>query len=112
MVEMTNPGLIVPATTQKTQAEIISLEDAVLLPNQARSRHDIEVAIFEWDALYREYLEAGGHKLTDHMHVCVIMWMMPADLKKDILKKFDRFDGKPKEIRRWTRQRIQWLKLE
>ena len=58
------------------------------------------------------YFEAGGQKLIHHRHVGVTMRMMPAVLKKDILKEFDRFDSKPKEFRRWTRQRIQWLKWE
>ena len=52
--------------TQKTKAEILRLEDAVLMPSQARSAYDIEAAILDWDALCRECLEAGSQKLTDH----------------------------------------------
>ena len=46
---------VVLATTQKSQAEVLRLEDAILMPDRVRNTTDIEKALVEWDALYREY---------------------------------------------------------
>ena len=101
---------VVLATTQKSQAEVLRLEDSVLMPDRVRSASDIEKALVEWDALYREYTEAGGCPLSDHRKVGVLMRLLPTILHDDILKEFGRFDNKPDDLRRWIRDRVQWLK--
>ena len=101
---------VVLATTQKSQAEVLRLEDSVLMPDRVRSASDIEKALVEWDALYREYTEAGGCPLSDHRKVGVLMRLLPTILHDDILKEFGRFDNKPNDLRRWIRDRVQWLK--
>ena len=94
---------VVLATTQKSQAEVLRLEDSVLMPDRVRSAHDIEKALVDWDALYREYTEAGGGALSDHRKVGVLMRLLPTVLHDDILKEFGRFDSKPDDLRRWIR---------
>ena len=79
---------VVLATTQKSQAEVLRLEDSVLMPDRVRSASDIEKALVEWDALYREYTEAGGCPLSDHRKVGVLMRLLPTVLHDDILKEF------------------------
>ena len=101
---------VVLATTQKSQAEVFRLEDSILMPDRARSANDIEKALVDWDALYREYTEAGGGALSDHRKVGVLMRLLPTVLHDDILKEFGRFDSKPDDLRRWIRDRVQWLK--
>ena len=79
---------VVLATTQKSQAEVLRLEDSVLMPDRVRSANDIEKALVEWDSLYREYTEAGGCPLSDHRKVGVLMRLLPTVLHDDILKEF------------------------
>ena len=79
---------VVLATTQKSQAEVLRLEDSVLMPDRVRSASDIKKALVEWDALYREYTEAGGCPLSDHRKVGVLMRLLPTVLHDDILKEF------------------------
>ena len=38
------------------------------------------------------------------------MRLLPTVLHDDILKEFGRFDSKPDDLRRWIRDRVQWLK--
>ena len=42
--------------------------------------------------------------------VGVLMRLLPTVLHDDILKEFGRFDSKPDDLRRWIRDRVQWLK--
>ena len=101
---------VVLATTQKSQAEVLRLEDTILMPDRVRSAADIEKALVEWDAVYREYTEAGGAVLSEHRKVGVLMRMLPTSMQEDVLKEFNRFDEKPEALRRWIRDRVQWLK--
>ena len=80
------------------------------MPDRVRSANDIEKALVDWDAMYREYTEAGGCPLSDHRKVGVLMRLLPTVLHDDILKEFGRFDNKPDDLRRWIRDRVQWLK--
>ena len=38
------------------------------------------------------------------------MRMLPASLHEDVLKEFNKFDEQPDALRRWIRDRVQWLK--
>ena len=67
------------------------LEDSILMPDLVRSANDIEKALVDLDALYREYPEAGGGALSDHRKVGVLMRVLPASLHEDVLKEFDRY---------------------
>ena len=51
-------------TTQKTQAELLVLEDVVSAPQQCSHIKEIQQALVEWDAAYRTYVEAGGSSTT------------------------------------------------
>ena len=55
--------------TQKTQAEILSLEHAVLNPKKLEKLRDIPSGFVHWDNAYRAYVEAGGRPLDDHRKV-------------------------------------------
>ena len=77
---------VVLAITQKSQAEVLRLEDAILMPDRVRNTTDIEKALVEWDAMYREHTEAGGAVLSEHRKVGVLMRMIPASLHEDVLK--------------------------
>ena len=57
-----------------------------------RNATDIEKALVKWDAMCREYVEAGGCALSDHRKVGVLMRMLPASLHEDFLKDFGRID--------------------
>ena len=74
------------ATTQKSQAGVLRLEDAILMPDRVRNTTDIEKALVEWDAMYSEYTEAGGAALSEHRKVGVLMLMLPASIHEDVLK--------------------------
>ena len=101
---------VVLATTQKSQAEVLRLEDAILMPDRVRNTTDIEKALVEWDAMYREYTEAGGGVVSEHREVGVFVRMLPASLHEDVLKEFNEFNEQPEALRRWIRDRVQWLK--
>ena len=60
---------VVLATTQKSQAEVLRLEDSNLMSDWVRKATDIEKALVKWDAMGREYVEAGGCALSDHRKV-------------------------------------------
>ena len=55
------------------------------------------------------FIEAGGQKMSEHREVCVFVRMLPASLHKDVLKEFNEFDEQPEALRRWIRDRVQWL---
>ena len=48
--------------------------------------------------------------LSEHRKVAVLMRMLPASLHEDVLKEFNKFDEQPEALRRWIRDRVQWLK--
>ena len=98
------------ATTQKSQAEVLRLEDSILLPERIRNATDIEKALVEWDAMCREHIEASGSAVSKHRKVGVLMRMLPPSLHEDVLKEFNEFDEQPEALRRWIRDRVQWLK--
>ena len=98
------------AITEKSQAEVLRLEDAIIMPDRVRNTTDIEKALVEWDAMYREYTEAGGGVVSEHREVGVFVRMLPASLHEDVLKEFNEFDEQPEALRRWIRDRVQWLK--
>ena len=101
---------VVLATMQKSQAEVIRLEDAILIPDRVRNTTDIEKALVEWVAMCREYTGAGGAVLSEHREVGVLMRMLLASLHEDVLKEFNKFDKQPEALRRWIRDRVQSLK--
>ena len=56
------------------------------------------------------HTEAGGSALSEHRKVGVLTRMLPASLHEDVLKEFNKFDEQPEALRRWIRDRVQWLK--
>ena len=86
---------VVLATTQKSQAEVLRLEDAIIIFDRVRNTTEIEKALVDWDAMYSKYTEAGGAVLSEHRKVGVLMRMLPASLHEDVLKEFNKFDEQP-----------------
>ena len=80
--------IVVLATTHKSQPEVLRLEDSILMADRVRNATDIEKAFVEWDAICREYVEAGGCALSDHRQVGVFMRMPPVRLNEDVLNEF------------------------
>ena len=103
---------VVLATTQKTQVEVLRLEDGILQPDPVKHATDIEKAFVAWDASYREYLEAGGQAVSDYRKVGIFMRMLPESLKTDVIKDMGKFENQPEVLRRYLRERVQWLKWD
>ena len=95
--------------TQRTQSELLALEDAVLTPSRVTDMKDIDRALVAWDAALRNYLEAGGTSLSKHRQVGAIMRLIPVRVRDQALWEFDKFEGKPDVLRRWIRERTQWF---
>ncbi|MBV60664.1 MAG: hypothetical protein CMH65_05125 [Nevskiales bacterium] len=95
--------------TQRTQSELLALEDAVLTPLRVTEMKDIDRALVAWDAALRNYLEAGGTDLSKHRQVGAIMRLIPVRVRDQALWEFDKFEGKPDVLRRWIRERTQWF---
>ncbi len=95
--------------TQRTQSELLALEDAVLTPSRVTEMKDIDRALVAWDAALRNYLEAGGTSLSKHRQVGAIMRLIPVRVRDQALWEFDKFEGKPEVLRRWIRERTQWF---
>ncbi len=95
--------------TQKTQSELLALEDLVLTPARVHEIKDIDRALVSWDAALRNYLEAGGTSLSKHRQVGAIMRLIPIKVRDQALWEFDKFDGKPDVLRKWIRERTSWF---
>ena len=95
--------------TQKTQSELLALEDAVLTPSRVTEIRDIDKALVAWDAAHRTYLEAGGTSLSKSRQVGAIMRLIPVKVRDQALWEFDKFDGNPTVLRKWIRDRTQWF---
>ena len=96
------------ATAQKSQVEVLRFEDAIFQPDPVKHANDIEKALVSWDADYREYLEAGGHTVSDHRKVGILMRMLLASLKTDVINDMGKFDSQPEALRRYIRERVKW----
>ena len=57
---------------------------------------------------YREYMEAGGHTVSDHRKVGILMRMLLASLKTDVINDMGKFDSQPEALRRYIRERVKW----
>ncbi len=95
--------------TQKTQSELLALEDQVLTPHRVSEIRDIDKALVAWDAALRNYIEAGGTGLSKHRQVGAIMRLIPPKVRDQALWEFDKFDGKPDVLRKWIKDRTQWF---
>ncbi len=95
--------------TQKTQSELLALEDQVLTPHRVHEIRDIDRALVAWDAALRNYIEAGGTSLSKHRQVGAIMRLIPIKVRDQALWEFDKFDGRPEVLRKWVKERTQWF---
>ncbi len=95
--------------TQKTQSELLALEDQVLTPHRVMDIKDIDRALVAWDAALRSYMEAGGTALSKHRQVGAIMRLIPIKVRDQALWEFDKFDGRPDVLRKWIKDRTQWF---
>ena len=95
--------------TQKTQSELLALEDQVLTPSRETEIRDIDKALVAWDAALRNYIEAGGTSLSKHRQVGAIMRLIPVKVRDQALWEFDKFNGKPDVLRKWIKDRTRWF---
>ena len=72
-------------TTQKTEGELMEMEDLVQNPRRLPKLTDITKGIVAWDNLYKEYREAGGEKLTPAREVNILAKMLPGEFKQHAL---------------------------
>ena len=85
---------------QKTQSEIMVLEDAVLNPRKLKAPHDI--ANIQWDMAYRAFVDAGGMTLDDHRKCGALMPMLPDMMRTEVCLKYEQFADKPLALRQWV----------
>ena len=91
--------------TQKTQSELLNLEDAVLTPPQVSDLAKIPQALVNWDAAHREYKDAGGTALTPDRQVGAIMRLLPAAVRDRALWDFESFKDSPAKLRQWLKEK-------
>ena len=98
--------------TQRTQAEIMDLEEAAVSPTRLRASAltGVPQALVSWDAAVRDYIEAGGEQLTPDKAVSAILRLLPADVLEKALWDFDSFKGHPERLRTWLRSKARLLK--
>ena len=72
--------------TQRTEAEIMELEEAAASPTRLRAAKlaDVPQALVNWDSAVKEYSEAGG-ELTASKKVQAILKLLPNDIKAKAL---------------------------
>ena len=99
-------------TTQKTSAELHRLEDAVIRVNRLGSIRDIPRGLIEWDASYREYIEAGGQALSEHRKVWILMSLFPKEITEKVSWELDKFEGQPLALRNLVREKTQCLQWD
>ena len=81
-------------TTQKTQAELLVLEDAVSAPWQCSHIKEIHQALVVRDGAYRTYVEAGGRQFDDHRKFGCLTRMLPQEVKQQAMWSCDDFEVK------------------
>ena len=99
-------------TTQKSHPELMRLEDEVSRPNRLKDVRDIEKGLLEWDGAYRTFLEAGGQKFDDHRKTWILMQLLPTVVTDKVKWEFDKFDGNPLALRKWVKERTQYLRWD
>ena len=95
--------------TQKTQAEILYLQHAVLNQKKLQKLRDIPSGFVHWDNAYRAYVEAGGRPLDDHRKVGALMRLLPEAVREKVLWEMEKFEGKPLVLRRWVKEHTKLL---
>ena len=63
--------------TKKTQAEQLSLEDAVVSPSAVGKPQDVPAALEKWDSAYKAYVDAGGDALSKRKKMGAILRLLP-----------------------------------
>ena len=91
--------------TQKTQSELLNLEDAVLTPPQVSDLARIPQALVNWDAAHREYKDAGGTALTPDRQVGAIMRLLSPAVRERALWDFESFKDSPAKLRQWLKEK-------
>ena len=95
--------------TQKTQAEVLALEHAVLNPKKLIKLRDIPTGLVNWDNSYRAYVEAGGRALDDDRKIGALMRLFPDAVCEKVLWEMEKFEGKPLVLRRWVKEHTKLL---
>ena len=98
--------------TQKTSAELHRLEEIVVRVNRLGSIKDFPRGFIEWDASYREYIEAGGQALSEHRKVWILMSFFPKEITEKVSWELDKFEGQPLALRNLVRERTQRLQRD
>ena len=77
-------------TTQKTEGELMEMEDLVQNPKRITKLADLNKGILAWDNMYKEFKEAGGEKLSAAREVDILAKMLPAEVKQHALWEFSK----------------------
>jgi len=96
-------------TTQKTEGELMEMEDLVQNPRKIVKLELISKGIVVWDNLYKEFKEAGGEKLTPAREVNILAKMLPTEFKQHALWEFSKFKQQPAALRAWIKEKVRDL---
>ena len=95
--------------TQKSPAEILRLEDAVLTPPICQRMENIPQALVEWEASHRTWIEAGGAGLDDHRTVGAILRLLPEEVRNRALWDYEAYQDAPEKLKAWLRDKVKLL---
>ena len=95
--------------TQKTEGELMEMEDLVQNPKRIFKLPDINKGILAWDLLYKEYKEAGGERLSAAREVNILAKMLPGEFTQHALWEFAKFKQQPVVLRAWIKEKVRDL---
>ena len=99
-------------TTQKTEGELMEMEDLVQNPKRLVKLTDISKGILAWDIMYKEFKEAGGEKVSPAREVNILAKMLPGEFKQHALWEFAKFKNDPTALRSWIKEKVRDLVRE
>ena len=78
-------------TCQKTKAETLALENAVLQPKPCSTPEQVPMALERWFTTLQTYLDAGGEKLDEDRNKTSILKLLPWKIQEKVLWDVDDF---------------------
>jgi hypothetical protein len=91
--------------TQLTQAEVMSLEDVILMPRRLKLLSEIPKGLVAWDAAHRAFKDNGGKPLDEAREVGAFMRLFPDEVRQTAVWEWDKCIKNPIELRRWIHER-------
>ncbi len=71
-------------TCQKTKAEKLALENAVMQPKPCNTPEQVPMALERWMTSLQAYLDAGGEKLDDDRKKSSILKILPWKIQERV----------------------------